>query len=154
MTSALTRVGLVTIRRRINVYLRFGKPSIVKPTNPQCRQAFFAPGEVFCRVWWERNTYGTTRWQLAILQAMAPHQVVQTIVGIAPGATILLAADGARAVKSALRLIGRVEAQGIAPSNVAPTYWRVAQNRLAGRAEIGFYGTDRHAAETLRWPLR
>lgn len=154
MTSTLTRVGLVTIRRRINVYLRFGRPSIVTPMDPQRRYAFFAPGQVFCRIWWERNTYGTTRWQLVIMQAMGPHQVVQTIVGVAPGATILLAADGVRPVKSALRLIGRVEAQGIAPSSVAPTYWRVAQNRLAGHAEIGFYGPDRHAAETLRWPLQ
>jgi len=138
------------MHRQINVYLRFGSPVLIQPTSPHRRRAFFAPGAVFCRIFWERNDYGTTRWQLVILQALAPRQLMQAVAGVTPGATILLRVEGERLVKSALRLIDSVEAQDIAPGSVAPAYWRVAHNRLVGRAEIGFYEPDRHAAETLR----
>jgi len=154
MSEPLTRVRLVSVHRRINVYLRFGSPVLIQPSSSRHRHAFFAPDAVFCRIWWERNDYGTTRWQLVILQALAPRQPVQAVVGVAPGATILLRVEGERLVKSALRLIGAIEAQDIELGSVAPAYWRVAHNRLVGRAEIGFYGPDRHAAETLRQQQR
>ena len=43
-------------------------------TGAQRRCVYFAPEDIVCRIWWERNRYGTTRWQLVILQAKAPHR--------------------------------------------------------------------------------
>jgi hypothetical protein len=150
----LTRLDLVSIPRVINVYLRFGSPTRTLQTGAQRRCVYIAPEDIFCRMWWERNYYGTTRWELVILQAKAPHSPVQKIAGITPGAAILLSVEGKRQVKTILQLISTLERQGIAPVMVAPTYWRVAHNRLAGRGEVGPYGADRHAAETSRWRLQ
>ena len=154
MNASLTRVDLVTIPDVMNVYLRFGRPARMQQTNAQRRCAYFVPENIVCRIWWERNRYGTTRWQLVILQAKAPRSPVQTIAGVTPGAAILLSVEGERFVKTVLRLISTLERQRVAPMAVAPSYWRVVHNRLAGRAEVGPYGADRHAAELQRWRLQ
>jgi hypothetical protein len=80
----------------LNVYLRFGIPLETLQAHQQRRYAYFEPGSVFCRVWWQGNRYGTTRWQVAVLQAMPPHSAVQKLGGIAPGAAILLCVEGER----------------------------------------------------------
>lgn len=154
MTSHLTRVALVSAPRQINVYLRFGNP--VKTLRPDQQRgcAYFAPGAVFCRIWREQNRYGTTRWQVAVLQAMPTHSAVQRLWGVSPGAAVLLCVEGERLAKSVLRLIGDLERRGLGPETVASSYWRVVHNRLMGRGEVGSYGSDRHAATTLRWMLQ
>lgn len=153
MSALLTRLDLLSIPRVVNVYLRFGSPTRTEQTGAQRRCVYIAPEDTVCRIWWERNCYGTTRWQLVILQAKAPHSPVQKIAGITPGAAILLGVEGKRLVKTVLQLISTLERQRIAPETVAPSYWRVVHNRLGGRAEVGPYSSDRHAAETSRWRL-
>lgn len=154
MTSHLTRVTLVSAPRQINVYLRFGIPVKILQADRQRRHAYFAPGSVFCRVWWQGNRYGTTRWQLAVLQAEPALSAVQKLGGIRPGAAVLLCVEGKRLATSVLRLIGDLERRGIGLETVASTYWRVVHNRLMGRGEVGLYGSDRHAAAALRWMLQ
>src|SRR5213593_3544910 len=99
MSGSLTRVALVHVQRRINVYLRFGRAAHVAIIDRYRRIAYFRPGTVFCRVRWEANEYGTTLWQLLVLQASSPRKSMQCIADVAPGAAILLHADGARKVK-------------------------------------------------------
>jgi hypothetical protein len=143
----------MSIPRQINVYLRFGAPARMLCIDGQRRRALFAPGATFCRIWWERNTYGTIWWRLIIVQAKAPRDLVQTVTGVAPGASILLSVHGKPRVKSVLRLLSRIERQGLVLTEVAPTYWQVVHNRLAGRGQVGYYGPERHAAETARGAL-
>jgi hypothetical protein len=109
------------------------------------RVLMFAPGSVFCRIRWEANDYGTTLWQLAILQAVVHGECMQRIAGIAPGAALLLHV-GARDVRTALHLVDRIEGQGMHPADVNARYWRVTHNRLAARAPLAPYTPDRHAA--------
>ena len=157
MTPALTRVTLGSVHGRLNVYLRFGKPTLIHPVSSCLRAAFFAPDDVFCRVWWERNQYGTNFWELAILQARAPRERARKIQGVAPGAAVLLRVRSTRSIKRMFRMIDAVERHGLVPSDVAPSYWRVVQNRLNGRREVGVYDRDRHGAamrrEMLRWAV-
>lgn len=138
----------------MNVYLRFGTPTRTLRVDARRRHVYFAPEDMACRIWWERNRYGTTRWQLTILQAKGPRSPVQTIAGVTPGAAILLSVESERLVRPVLRLISTLERQRVDPMTVAPSYWRVVHNRLAGRAEVGPYGADRHAAESQRWRLQ
>ena len=154
MKSHLTRVALVSALRQINVYLRFGIPVKILQADVQRRYAYFAPGSVFCRIWWQGNRYGTTRWQVAVLQAELAQSAMQKLGGVTPGAAVLLCVEGERLAKAVLRLIGDLERRGIGPETVAPTYWRVVHNRLMGRSEVGLYGPDRHAAAALRWMVQ
>jgi hypothetical protein len=153
MSGQLTRVALVFIRQRINVYLRFGHHKHKWIVDSHRCVAEFCPGAVFCRIRWQANEYGTTLWELSILQAAAPGESTQRVTGIIPGALLLLRVDGAQKVQAVLRLIDAIEAQQIDPGNVAPTYWRMAHNRLAARVDISPYTIDRHAAHLLRQPL-
>ena len=142
----LTRVALGFIERRFNLYLRFGYP-IREQRRDRCRRsALFAPAALFCRVRWEANVYGTTRWQLMVLQSGAPLDRVQRIAGIQPGAHLLLCAEGEAHVRSVLARIDAIEALGIDPSAVSPAYWRTLGNRLSARLPLPDYTAERHAA--------
>ncbi|OZA30040.1 MAG: transposase [Hydrogenophilales bacterium 17-61-9] len=142
----LTRVSLAFVERRINLYLRFGHPVRELRLDRWRRCAVFLPAAMFCRVRWESNDYGTTRWQLMILQACTPLDVVQRIAGIQPGARLLLCAEGERQVQSVLPQIDAIEALGINPAAVSPAYWRTLGNRLSARLPLPAYTVERHAA--------
>ena len=154
MMSLLTRVDLLSLRRRINVYLRFGRPARMQTVDLHRRFAYFLPRATLCRIWWERNDYGTTRWELAVLQAPVPSDTAQSVVGVTPGAHILLLVSGPRLVKRTLSACRDIEHRGIALSDVSPNYWRVLHNRLTGGAEAGCYDTNRHVAAIRRKQLQ
>lgn len=142
----LTRVSLLYIERRINLYLRFGCPLRVHQIDRWRRCAVFPPAQLFCRIRWESNDYGTTRWQLMVLQSGRPEEGMQRVRGVRPGAHLLLNAEGERAVRTVLARIDAIEAQAIAPSEVSSAYWRLLHNRLAARQPLPDYDADRHAA--------
>jgi len=142
----LTRVSLAFVEQRINLYLRFGHPVRELRLDRWRRCATFLPGALFCRVRWESNDYGTTRWQLMVLQAGTPLDAVQRIAGIRPGARLLLCAEGELQVQSVLPQIDAIEALGIDPVAVSPAYWRTLGNRLLARLPLPAYTAERHAA--------
>src|SRR6266702_4856832 len=94
--ASLTRVSLVYLEQRINLYLRFGHPVRELRIDRWRRYAFFSPTTNFCRVYWESNEFGTTRWQLLVLGTCTSRDAMQCIMGIQPGARLLLRAEGAR----------------------------------------------------------
>ena len=144
--TPLTRVSLAFVEHRINVYLRFGHPLRELRLDRWRRHAIFTPAAVFCRVRWESNDYGTTRWQLMVLQACTPLDAVQRIAGIQPGARPLLCAEGERQVQLVLPQIDAIEALGIDPAAVSPAYWLTLGNRLSARMPLPPYSVERHAA--------
>lgn len=144
--TPLTRVSLAHVEHRINLYLRFGRPlRELRLDRWRCCTSF-APGAVFCRVRWESNDYGTTRWQLMVLQACTSGERMQRIAGIRPGASLLLHAEGEARVRAVLQRIDAIEALAIDPATAAPAYWRTLGNRLAARQPLPAYGAERHAA--------
>jgi hypothetical protein len=99
MSGSLTRVALLFIPQRFIVYLRFGRPAHERIIDDRRRVAEFGPEAVFCRIRWQGNEYGTTLWQLWILQAAARGERFQRVAGVVPGATLLLHVRGARKVQ-------------------------------------------------------
>ena len=140
----LTRVALAFVDKRINLYLRFGNPARTIQLDRWRRSAVFLPASIFCRIRWESNDYGTTRWQLMVMQACTPQDAVQRIPGIQPGARILLHAEGERQVQAVLQLIDAIEALSIDPIDVSPAYWRTLGNRLSARLPLPEYTAERH----------
>lgn len=152
--TPLTRVLLAFVERRINLYLRFGHPMRELRLDRWRRCVMFPPASVFCRVRWESNDYGTTRWQLMVLQTCTPLDAVQRIAGIQPGARLLLHAEGEQQVQSVLPQIDAIEALGINPAAVSLAYWRTLGNRLSARLPLPAYTVERHAAHLAGEVLR
>ncbi|HEY0489036.1 MAG TPA: DUF2840 domain-containing protein [Telluria sp.] len=144
--APLTRVSLAYVEQRIDLYLRFGEPVRIVRLDRWRRVAVFLPGAVFCRIRWQANDYGTIRWQLMVMQACTPLDAAQRIPGVLPGACLLLHAEGEPAVRAVLAQLDAIEAQGIAPADVSPAYWRTLGNRLAARLPLPAYTAERHAA--------
>ncbi|MCY1234453.1 hypothetical protein D9M72_470360 [compost metagenome] len=142
----LTRVSLAFVDKRINLYLRFGNPARTVQLDRWRRCAVFLPASIFCRIRWESNDYGTTRWQLMVMQACTPLDAVQRIPGIRPGARIMLHAEGERQVQAVLPQIDAIGVLGIDPIDVSPAYWRTLGNRLSARLPLPEYTAERHAA--------
>ncbi|WP_019937806.1 DUF2840 domain-containing protein [Bordetella sp. FB-8] len=144
--APLTRVSLAYIEQRIDVYLRFGEPARTIRLDRWRRVAVFLPRAMFCRIRWHANDYGTIRWQLMVMQACTPLDAAQRIPGVLPGARLLLHAESKPAVRAVLAQLDAIEAQGIAPADVSPAYWRTLGNRLAARLPLPAYTAERHAA--------
>ncbi|SKC74495.1 DUF2840 domain-containing protein [Paraburkholderia hospita] len=144
--APLTRVSLAYIEQRIDVYLRFGEPARTIRLDRWRRVAVFLPRAMFCRTHWQANDYGTIRWQLMVMQACTPLDAAQRIPGVLPGARLLLYAEGEPTVRAVLTQLDAIEAQGIAPADVSPAYWRTLGNRLAARLPLPAYTAERHAA--------
>lgn len=144
--AAPTLVSLAFVAQRLNLYLRFGEPARVIALDRWRRVAVFLPASIFCRIRWEANDYGTTRWQLMVMQACTPLDAVQRIPGVQPGARLLLHVESESAVRGVLERIDAIEAQNIAPVAVSPAYWRTLVNRLAARLALPDYTAARHAA--------
>lgn len=142
----LTRVLLAYAEKRFNLYLRFGHPAQTHRLNHRRSIALFAPGTLFCRIRWEANDYGTTRWQLLVLQAGTLHEPMQRIAGIWPGASVLLQADGDKQVRAVLAQIDAIETLGLDPTQVPQSYWRTLGNRLRAHMSLPEYTCERHAA--------
>ena len=144
--TPLTRVSLAFLAHRTNLYLRFGHPVMELRLDRWRHSAIFTPAAMFCRVRWESNDYGTTRWQLMVLQACTPLDAIQRIAGIQPGARLLLHAEGEQQVRLVLPQIDAIEALGIDPVSVSSAYWRMLGNRLSARLPLPVYTAERHAA--------
>jgi hypothetical protein len=146
MGASFTRVVLAYVEQRINLYLRFGHPVGERRIDRWRRCAFFAPATMFCRVHWESNEYGTTRWQLLVLRTGTPPDGIQSITGVQPGARLLLRAEGGRQAAPVLQRIDAIESLGLDPAAVSPAYWRTLHNRLIARMPLPAYTAERHTA--------
>lgn len=120
------RVSLAFVEDRVNVWLRFGEPTVEIVLDRWRRVAMFVPGTVCCRVKWIGNVSGTALWQLLVMQAPAPLEDAAgpSVAGVLPGARILLRSDGEAQVEAVLAVIDAIEALGIDPCTVAASYWR------------------------------
>lgn len=144
------RVLLWRFAGRSHTWLRFGQPFAMHRLDKQRRIAMFAPGAICCRVQWVANAYGPIFWQLMILQAGDGTEAVQRVRGVAPGAHILLQAQGERRVKDMLEWLDDMAAAGVDLARVSPAYWRTVHNRLAARMALPPYTAERQGAYSSR----
>lgn len=144
------RVSLAFVEDRVNVWLRFGQPTVEIVLDRWRRVAMFMPGTVCCRVKWIGNISGTALWQLLVMQAPRPFEDAQRVTGVLPGARLLLRADGEMQAKAVLAVIDAIEVLGIDPCTVAASHWRMVGHRLAAGLPLPAYAAERHAAHLAR----
>lgn len=150
LDHALTWVELVWYEKRIERWIRFGQVREERILDRRRRLVGFAPGDVFAFVRWQANERGTVSSRLDILQAVDPGGPCSTVAGVTPGGELLLRLSGWPTVQKALAAIDAVEQVGVAPTAVAPDYWRQVHNRLKARAAPEPYTLARHRAWRLR----
>ncbi|WP_235965191.1 DUF2840 domain-containing protein [Caenimonas soli] len=137
---------LAFVPESVNNRLRFAKPTYELVLDRWRSSAHFLPDAIFCRVCWLANDYGTTVWNLSVLQAGRPSQPLQRMAGVLPGAKRLLHVSGELKVQRVLHIIDRIEVLGIAPTEVSPAYWQLLHGRLAAREPLPEYTLERHSA--------
>ncbi len=148
------RVALAFVEHRVNLWLRFGQPVREVVLDRWRRVAVFAPGAICCRVKWVGNDRGAARWQLMVLQAPMAFDDARRVIGVTPGARILLLADGEQQVKAVLALVDAIDASCMDASTVACAYWHTVGNRLATRQPLPTYTAEWHAAHVAHGALQ
>lgn len=155
MTCAanLTTVELTWIEKRVEHWLRFGKPVSDRILDRRRRLASFTPGSVFAFIRWAANDYGTVSSHIDIVRAVEADEPFQTIPFVQPGGELLLALSGWQKVRRVLEAIDAVEAIPLAPSDIAPDYWRQVGARIAAGQQVSPYTRERHDAWLKRRKL-
>lgn len=150
----VTYVELVWVERRIERWIRFGRPTDERILDRRTRFVGFPAGEVFAFVRWAAGPSGRTAIsRLDIVRATDRGEAHTTLPGVLPGGEVLLHLTGWPVVERALALIDAVEALGIEAADAAPDYWRHVHNRLGVGEAARPYSRDRHAAWLLRREL-
>jgi hypothetical protein len=153
-SAALTRVTLVFVSERINVWLRFGHPLHERRIDIARRQVDFPSDVLLSRVHWEGNEFGTTHWSLQVLRTIGFGEVASRIPGVEPGAEVLLNVAGTNAVRRILALIDAIQMQHRDPADISPAYWRAVHNRLTARQDPPLYDERTHVAFLTRRKLQ
>ena len=142
----LTHVELTWIEKRIENWIRFGRPAQAQTLDRSRRIVSFAPNSIFAFVRWAANDFGTVVSRIDIVRAVAPGEAYQTLPFVRPGGEILLRADGWPKVEKVLQHMDAVEAIGVNGADVAPDHWRHVHNRLVAGHMPRAYTTERHHA--------
>ena len=148
--SDLTHVELLWLKRRIENYIRFGKPEENRIIDKSRRVVAFEVGSIFAFVRWTANDFGTIASRIDILRAVGAGKRCSTVAYVRPGADILLTVIGWQNVERVLQIIDAIEALGIDAIDVSPEYWRHVHSRLAARENPRPYTQHRHQAWLLR----
>ncbi len=142
----LTHVELTWIEKRIENWIRFGRPAQAQTLDGSRRIVSFAPNSIFAFVRWAANDFGTVVSRIDIVRAVAPGEAYQTLPFVRPGGEILLRADGWPKVEKVLQHMDAVEAIGVNGADVAPDHRRHIHNRLVAGHMPRAYTTERHHA--------
>ncbi|WP_237353983.1 DUF2840 domain-containing protein [Xanthobacter sp. YC-JY1] len=140
----LTHVELTWIEKRIENWIRFGRPVHAQTLDRSRRIVSFAPDSIFAFVRWAANDFGTVVSRLDVVRAVAPGESYQTLPFVRPGGEILLRVDGWPKVEKVLQHVDAVDALGIHGADVAPDHWRHVHHRLAASHAPRPYTLDRH----------
>ena len=144
--ETLTEVDLVWIEKRLQHWIRFGRPVRDDIRDRRRRTVAFRPGSVFAFVQWAANDYGTIRSRIDILRAIHPGEPCQTVPHVQPGGDLLLSVNGWPKVQSVLETIDAIEALDIDACDVAPEHWRHLNHSMRANIAPRAYTRLRHAA--------
>ncbi|MBD0417144.1 DUF2840 domain-containing protein [Oryzicola mucosus] len=146
----ITRVELTWVAKKIEHWIRFGRPSCEQLLHRSRKVVGFTPDTIFAFVRWASNDYGTIISRIDIVRAVGRAEVFQTLPFVRPGGEILLRIDGWPKVERVLHLIDAIEVMKLNPVDVAPDYWRHVHNRLTANQEPRAYTIEQHRAWLLR----
>lgn len=145
-----TTVELTWLEKRIEHWIRFGRPVEETLLDRRRRVLRFAPDTVLALVRWASNDFGTVVSRIDILRATDTGEAYQTLPFVSPGGEILLRVNGWTKVERVLQAIDAVEALGVDPADAAPDYWRHVHNRLTANDVPHPYSRLQHRAWRLR----
>ena len=145
-SDTLTHVELVWFEKRIEHWIRFGRPVTEKIIDRGRRVLSFAPGSVFAYVRWASNDYGTVVSRIDILQAVCAGEAFSTVPYVRPGGEILLRISGWPKVERVFQAIDAVELIGVDAADACPDHWRHVHNRLIAGEAPRPYDPLRHRA--------
>lgn len=142
----LTTVELLWLEKRVENWIRFGRPVEEKRLDRRRRVLSFAPGSIFAFVRWTSNDFGTVVSRIDILRAIKPGERYTTIPYVRPGAEVLLRLIGWPKVERVLQIVDAIDALNIDPADVAPDHWQHIHNRLSVNEKPRPYTRSRHQA--------
>ena len=145
-SQPLTDVHLTWIEKKIEFWLRFGRPAEERILDRRRSISSFAPGSTFGFVRWVADDYGTVISRMDIVRTVAPGEPYQRLPFLRPGGELLLRADGWPKVERVHQAIDAIEGLGINPADVAPDHWRHLHNRFAAGHAPRTYTCERHDA--------
>ena len=148
--DGLTHVELTWVEKKIEYWIRFGKPAAEQILDRRRRVVSFQPDSIFAFVRWASNDYGTILSRIDIVRVVARGQAFQTLPFVRPGGDILLKVEGWPKVESVLQMIDAIEALDIDPIAVPTDHWRHVHNRIAASLEPRTYTQVQHRAVLLR----
>ncbi|MDR7225428.1 DUF2840 domain-containing protein [Aminobacter aminovorans] len=148
--ALLTHVELTFVEKRIEHWIRFGRPANEQHIDRRRRILSFQPGAIFAFVRWASNDFGTVISRIDIVRAVARGEAYQTLPFVRPGGDILLKIDSWPKVERVLQVIDAIERLGIDPEAVSPDHWRHVHNRMTAGHEPRAYTLDQHRAFLLR----
>ena len=141
----LTTVELTFIEKRIEHWIRFGRPVSDRVLDKRRRLLSFTPGSTFGFIRWAANDYGTVVSCLAIVRTVERGTAFQTVPFVWPGGDLLLDVSGWPQVKHVLEVIDQIERFGFDPCAVSPDHWPHVHNRIHAGHEPRPYTQTLHA---------
>ena len=145
-SDTLTHVELVWFEKRVEHWIRFGRPVAEQIIDRRRRVLSFAADGVFAYVRWASNDYGTVVARIDILRAVRPSEAFSTVPYVRPGGEILLRISGWPKVERVLQAVDAVELIGVDPADACPDHWRHVHNRLIAGEVSRPYDLLRHRA--------
>ncbi|CAI9122450.1 DUF2840 domain-containing protein, partial [Brytella acorum] len=88
--ALITTVELTWIEKKVERWLRFGRPVADTILDRQRRVLSFVPGSVFAFVRWAANEYGTVESHIDIVRTVGSGEDCQTVSCVQPGGEVLL----------------------------------------------------------------
>ena len=146
----LTHVELTWVEKKIEYWIRFGKPASEQILDRRRRIVSFQSGAIFAFVRWASNDYGTILSRIDIVRAVARGEAFQTLPFVRPGGEILLKVESWPKVERVLQSIDTIESLDIDPIAVPADHWRHIHNRIAAGLEPRPYTKSQHRAVLLR----
>lgn len=130
--SRLTLVESAFCAGKFNYRVLFGTPKMIKSQDRQDYKRvyhYFAPGQIFALDLWRCNEYGTTEWEVYILQAARPQEIIVPVPQVSPGAKVLLEAHGKRQAQAALKELAEIQKR-VDPSTLPAGRYLLTDFRL------------------------
>lgn len=144
----LTQVEELYLEGEKNYRLLFGNPIRSETVELKFKKVtrkihYFRAGDIFAVDLWDRNSYGTTKWSVYVIQAAYPGEIAIPIPQVSPAARVLLVAEGQKYARVAVRLLKEIENRTdptrLPPARFLLTDFRMKASNAAQRKGYQLY---------------
>jgi len=144
LVDNLTHVELVLRPKKIEQWLRFGKPFEITQIDKKRQVASFKPYKTFAFVRFASKDKDRVIHRIDIVKSTRHDDNYQTLPFVRPGGFILLSLNTVESVDHALRIIDLIEQGGVPLTDVPAWYWNDLESGLRGNFKPYIYTLDDH----------